>query len=281
VNRFLITVVVACSAELLTSAPRATTWLTPARALTADEKLELAVSESDAVGLGYVVGVHDTIVDVKDGTGIPARSLTIRPTEWLMGEANGPALEIGLAAGDNSPLFSDLVMTPGLESRTALFFVEKQRSGWTLRSYPDPAPLQLIDRDALGQTRERVLRAVGRESPDSLLARADVVIVGRRGEADSSCSSGTRECVPVSVTQVLIGSGVARSIRVASVLLGHIPPGDALYLLRAAPGGIYETIGFRNGSLPVRAGIVDRWGLSVDKVRQRAQAVRAASHREQ
>jgi hypothetical protein len=80
---------------------------------------------------------------------------------------------------------------------------------------------------------------------------------------------------------VLIGSGVARSIRVASVLLGHIPPGDALYLLRATPGGIYETIGFRNGSLPVRAGIVDRWGLSVDKVRQRAQAVRAASHREQ
>ena len=100
-NRFLITVVVACSAELLTSAPRATTWLTPSRSLTADEKLELAVSESDAVGLGYVVGVHDTIVDVKDGTGIPARSLTIRPTEWLMGEVNGPALEIGLAAGDN------------------------------------------------------------------------------------------------------------------------------------------------------------------------------------
>jgi hypothetical protein len=277
-RRFFIGAAIAILVGLLTSTSRATTWLNPSRTLTADEKLELAVSESDAVGFGFVVGVHDTIVDVVGGTGIPARSLTLRPTEWLMGEAGGQALEVGLAAGDNSPLFSDLLTTRGLDSRTALFFLEKHGLGWTLRAYPDPPPLQLTEPPELGQTRERVLRAIARESPDSLLRRADVVVVGRR-EADSSCSSGTRECAPVSVSRVLVGTNVPPSIRVASVMLGHMGSGDALYLLRASTDGVYETVGFRNGSLPVHAGIVDRWGISVDKVRQKAQAVRTASRR--
>src|SRR6266545_63348 len=85
------------SSGLLASGSHAPTWLAPARLLTEDEKLELALSESDAVGLGYVVAVHDTIVDVTGGTGIPYRWLELRAMEWLKGMPGSATLAVGIS----------------------------------------------------------------------------------------------------------------------------------------------------------------------------------------
>lgn len=273
-----IAVAVASSAGPLADVGHATTWLPPSRPLTQDEKLELAVSESDAIGFGYVAAVRETIVDVVGGTGIPARSLTLRPTEWLWGAPGGSAMAVGFSATDHSSLFSELLVASGLDTRPACFFLKHLRSGWALRDYPDPPPLQLLTQGEAGAMRQRIRRIIALQSPDSLLARADLVVLGVRGETDARCatSRGVRECAPVSVKEVLAGPSVSDSIVVYGVMLGQMPPGEALYLLRKMPDGLYETVGFRSGSLPVRSGKVERWGLTLEQTRRRALAARTA-----
>ena len=271
------------SGILLAPAPqaRATTWLPPARPLTADETLDLAVSESDAVAVGNVVAIRDTIVDMVGGTGIPSRSLALHVTELLSGAVPGIDLAVGVSPADDASQYAELLARPELRSRQALFFLRRSPSGWVFREYPDPPSLQLPPPEALAAAVAGVRRAVARQSPDSLLARADLVVLGSRGPLDSRCAETgvVRECATVTVREVLAGPAAPESLRVTSAVVGHMPAGDAVYVLRRLRDGLYETVGFRSGSLSVRDGRVERWGLSVDEVRGKAERARAARPR--
>jgi len=259
----------------------AATWIQPARPLSRDELLELAVSESDAIGVGRVAGVHDTLANVVNGVGIPVRSMTVEISEWLLGRPGTSAIEVCVPSADSSPLFSDILLTQGLSDRQAVFFLDRAGAGWSLRAYPDPPAVQFLESRSAALSVSDLRRAIARQSPDSLMARADLIVVGSRGEQASRCPSGAleRECVTVRVKNVLAGGPAPDSLRAYSVMMGHIPAGDALYLLKRMPVGDFETVGFRSGSLSIKSGRVDQWGLTLDQVRARVLATRASTQR--
>ena len=262
-------------------AAHATTWIEPARPLSQNESLELAVSECDAIGVGRITAVHDTLANVVHGVGIPVRSMTLEVSEWISGTPGTSVVEVGVPSADNSPLFSDILLTQRLSDRHAMFFLNRAGTGWSLRAYPDPPAVQFIEPGAASLAVANVRHAIARQSPDSLMARADLIVVGSSDQQASRCPSSApeRECVTVQVSNVLAGGPAPDSLRVYSVVVGEIPAGEALYLLKRMPAGEYETVGFRSGSLSIRSERVDQWDLTLDQVRARLITTRAAPQR--
>jgi hypothetical protein len=266
-----------------TSSTRATTWIKPQRSLSSDQWLEYDVSGADAVGIGQVLAVTDTIADFNptDGTGIPVRSLTLRATRWIKGNPGKTTIRAGTSPLDEDPVHVpneplDRIRSSG---RSVLFLLRLTQDGWVLCDGPDPegAGLRLIPQGQTTALAHKLRRIVASQSPDSLLLHADLVVLGRRSTVQPCRSQA--QCASVTIDSVLAGKTDADSILVLTALLGDVPSGPGLYILRQNPDRTYETLGSQAGSQIVENGRARVWGLSITAVRQRLERLRRAPGR--
>lgn len=258
----------------------ATTWIAPQRALTPDEWLEYDVSGSDAVGIGQVFAVRDTIVDVApDGSGIPTRSISVHVARWLKGNPGVTDLSAGVSFLDTQPLHGeDLLDVVGI-GREFVVMLRRMPDGWVVCDGPDPAGsgMRALQPQSSTSFEQKLRTLIARQSVDSLLSRSDLVVVGQFLEVAPCPTASELSCSRVAVERTVAGSAAAETLSVFAPLLGDIPRERALFLLRRSRPGEYETVGFQSGSQRLSAERPVRWGLSLDEIHARYVRVVGAS----
>src|SRR5206468_555146 len=93
--------------------------------------------------------------------------------------------------------------------RAVLFMLQSSpEGGWGLSAGPDPAGagLRLVSPGEVGGLERDVLRIVASQAVDSLLARADLVVLGRESTFRPCMADSNLRCVAVAVDTVLAGS---------------------------------------------------------------------------
>ena len=237
----------------------ATDWDSPRRPLSDDEKLALTVSQSDAIVIGQVLRVSQEASDYTD--------VALRPLRWLKG-SQGPAdLHVGMFVMTDRVLDDIQQLSREGGSITGVFFLRRSPSGWMISDYPggyNAGRLRALDSLSDDTAETRAVEAmVARQGLDSLLLRADLVVLGRhvahgRVRADS----------------VLAGRAPSDTLEVDSPILGVVGFGPALYFLRRVAPDQYEVVDFHAGSVAVQADTLARLGIPLRQVFQRAAELR-------
>ena len=260
---------VVCS---LAAAP---TWIGPRRPLSEDEKLALTVSQADAIVIARVMQSRDSTLEgpplVEGGPvgRLPYKDVTLLPSRWLKGGANPGQVHVGLI--DRMDVVWDDIarLARTGEPIVGVFFLRRVPDRWMISDYPagyNKGHLVRLDKPTDETPETRAVEAmVARQSLDSLLIRADLVILGYRRPL-SPC---------VRVDSVLAGCAPADTIHVDSPVAMAVDPGPAVFFLRRVAPNQFETVDFRAGSIPVSADTLVRLGIPLRQVFRRAAELRA------
>ncbi len=252
----------------------------PLRPLSSEEWQALFVSEADGIVVGRVVGLRDTAAT---GDWELREKLVIRPSRWLKG--NGPLEDFPVTLGNGPQLrSSDDDASPVLDSLArsrasfaGIFYLFRRRGAWEI--YPQPRGLldgsfvRLDDPAAETRKTRAVERMVARQSLDSLLARADLVIVGRN-LGWPGAGLHLPGCNDIWVDSVLVGADPGGPIPACSPLLMPIDGDPTVFFLRRLPAGRFEYLDFRAGYAPLKGDMLARFGVPLSEIVRRARALR-------
>jgi hypothetical protein len=251
----------------------AMTWPAPLRKLTGDEWLELAVSEADAV-------VTATVSSYRDSTASAwvSQSVLLHVISVLKGNLEAAEVHAGVIDGDlPEPLATHLV--ENRQIGVVFAFLRRSDDDWLLNGSPEGVAggLLPVKQEEVGAVQARITAQLHRLSLDSLVTRADLIVVAHRLSGGAPCNVAGRpwSCPTVAVERVLVGTERARTIRAYSVVLGYISEGPNVFFLRRVDEGLYETIGFALGSVPIGPdGYVDKFALHLSKLTERVAELR-------
>ena len=253
-------------------------WYGPERPLSDDEKLALTVSQSDAIVVARVTDIRGAVMEVPsivmgapstERTRFPFIEVELQPIRWLKGPQEPDDLHIGMHQFDVA--LGDLGRAKN-EEFIGVFFLWRAPSRWMIQDYPggyNKGHIVRLERPT-GETAEtRAIEAmVARQSLDSLLLRADLVVLGYRDSVPQACPRRVR------VDSVLVGRAPADTILVCSPFLLAVQAGPAVHFLSRLSSGQYETIDFYAGCDPVQADTLARLGIPLRHVFQRAAELR-------
>lgn len=252
----------------------ATVWIAPQRAMTEDQWLEYDVSGADAVALARIESIADTITDVApDGSGIPVRSIRFMVEEWLEGGDGSRAIRAGTSPLDDQPLRGGDLFEAARSKQLVLVLVRKLPDGWVLADGPDPsgAGMRAVKSTEARQLSVRVREIVASQSPESLVARSSAVVVGRCVDTQPCRDRPGLRCGRVVVEETLLGNA-NDTIQVFAPLVGDLPQGRAVHLLRQTGANEFETIGYQRGGQPITNGELARWHITEVAFRARVEA---------
>ncbi len=272
--RLLAQALVSCAGLLIVGfGVRASVWDAPRRSLTDDEKLSLTVSQSDAIVIASVREVRDSTFELRSdpesasSEGVSFVAVTLTPQQWLKGEPEPGDLHVGMFPTMDRVL-DDVQRCFREGPVTAVFFLRRSPRGWMVSDDPGgflTGRLLVLDQPTSGTPELPALRAaVARQSLDSLLTRADLVILGHPG-ARSSC---------VRVDSVVLGEPPGATIHVESPVWGVIEPGESVLFLRRLGPGTFETLDFFAGSVPFQSDSLVRQGIPLRRLFERAAELR-------
>lgn len=241
----------------------ATTWQRPARELTPDERMEMAVSASDAVLVGTLSAVRDSIA--QDG-GVISWT-TINPSRWVrQNGGTGPVRVyfpiVSQDAHDNAARW--LEETPSVN---VFAFIKRVPRGWVLVENPSYPGGGMIKLSSLSPSvyDTMVDQATTRITPTALGRRADLVVVGQVLATPGRCTAfgSTTKCTSVRVDEVLAGDAtIGSTIHIYTLFGGLAKQGRLILFLKRGIDG-YEAIGFRKGALPVVNGAIEGTSMTV------------------
>jgi hypothetical protein len=259
----------ACSSLLLTTrSATGTTFPAPRRELSKDERLEYAVSQAQAMVLGRILAVTDTIVldtESAEVRYILDRFALVQDAEWLKGE--GPSIiRVGarsssLVSGMRAIVFLYRTPTRAIDRDPRLPWPYPPSAEWMASETPyglaEDGVLYVNSRTE-SRFRGAVLAAMATQTWRSLLTRADLVVLARPVPGGAPCRVGDRDfgCNLVAIDSVLSGSSLALQPKIYSPVPIVVPSGaDKLLLfLRHHHSDVYEVLSFRAGALGFRAG---------------------------
>lgn len=278
VSRSCVLLALAVIAQIM-AVPVNAEWISPQRPLSDEEWLANEVSDADAVGVGHLLAVHDTIVDVgADGSGFPARTVSLQVMEWLKGSDDSTIITARVSMLSDWAFPLDAVSSPSNEPQWVVFMLRRMPDGWGLIDGPSGPGIRFAPGGPGGDDCSAIRRFVAEQSTDSLLKRADAVLVGRAIKMEP-CISGSLRCYEVEVDRVL-GAQVAvgKTVRV------FIPTWDPinqpmLYVFRLDSVGVYERMGWHAGSQRLKDGLAERWQITVDEVSRRYKSLHERSDR--
>lgn len=246
---------------ILPATTDATTWITPRDPLSRQESLEFSVSYSDLVVIGHVVAVRDSTVAVEGGFE-NQQWLFIRPKTWLKGSLPDTILPI-LPIRFGTPYsfaYSQAQRFLLRGERTVLAFLSGSARGLGLVSGPSSyswgiASLSASTQDSIASEVAEVVRG---QRPESLAARADLIVMGQALEGHLECAVDGKVvgCVRVAVDSVVAGPQSPDTVYVHSRFLG-LQVGRCLMFFERKGARTYRLMSFRAGSPMVREGRVD------------------------
>ncbi len=199
------------------------------------------IDRADAVVLARVLEAGDRAIP-QDGGGVVIRSFArIAVEQWIVGPDTARTLEVELASHD--PFVEALEKSASQSNRRVVFYLAVYHGTWWLARDVGAG----LDRPGTGfeilSTREAIDRvpAIRREaeaaSPDSLAARADLVVVGSLGRHTRN-SPG----VACRVERVIAGTPPDSALTVVTATRHDLHPGRALLLLAARSDGTWKVL---------------------------------------
>jgi hypothetical protein len=227
------------------------------------------------VGIGEVSAVTDTIADFNavDNTGIAVQFVTLKIRRWLKGDPGTMTVRAGVSPLDGNPILSssgERLATIQGTARPLLLMLRAAPDGWVLCDGPDPAGagLRLIAPDETAIVERDVRRILAHQSVDSLLAQADLVLVGRLSAIQPCAAGSGLRCANIIISKTLAGNPAASTVLVYAPLIADVPQGEALYVLRESAGH-WEPLGYQAGIQSIREGRAHLWMLSPSAIQER------------
>jgi hypothetical protein len=238
--------------------PTATAWPEPLPVLSDEEKVELAVSTGEGIGLVRI----DRVGQGRDLDGSSLAYIDVRALRWYVGPTElsftriyaNPAERNGLSAIERWP--SDrrgaaIVTTYSRGGRTYL-----GASSWSYRAGLSEADAEYVE--YLGPA---VQRARDSQTIEGLTARASTIVIGFvEGSAACECAGQRVSCLTVRLSSVLGGPVHSNRLRVRDQFLAANAAGPRLFFLRAGDADTYLTVGFERGRAEIVHGRLPAFG---------------------
>jgi hypothetical protein len=236
-------------ALVLAASACASTWIPSIRPLTEDERMELGVGLSDAVGIGSILAVKDSI----DDAGMKWSWMVFRPEKWLKGSAALGVIRIYFPGGGVQQRASSLLRE---SSPACLVFIHRVNDArqpyWALREHPDiPGGGLLRVGDRRRHLEDGVTRATTKLSLEGMVQRSPLVVVGTVGPLRKLQVQGRPiPCSEILVDSVIVGHFEA-PLRVYSLYGALEAYGPMLLMLKPGEAGAHELVGFTAGARPI------------------------------
>lgn len=266
------------SAFALTVIVTATTWLPPLRTLTTDERVELGVSGSQAIGVGQVIAVHDSL----DADGVPWRWMTFAPKRWLKGAASPSNTRIYFSQ-ITSYCYNKIAAWPSRPAPSCIVFIRRAGNLWVLAespSMPGGGVMRLGSNVDEIADEAAVVRGIARQAPEEIARRSALIVVGKTVQRGAVCVThgNAVKCADVVVDSVITGTLPPGVIHLHTLFGGFDTYDHVLLMLRPDGSGGFENVGFSGGTLPIVDGQVNSLGLSAqDLIGRLRQATAAAA----
>lgn len=264
----------------------AQTWLGPSRPLSDTERLALTVSKADGIVIASVVGMRDStfqgspIIEGDNSSSelLPYQDLVLHPHRWIKGDAGPGDLHVTLIS--RMDLVGDDIAraTTAGGAITGIFFLRRTPKGWGVEDYPVGYNRGHLARLDAPHARTPALDAIeamaARQSLDSLLLRADLVVVGHWKLAPRGAHGRPLYADSLIIDQILAGSESERAIVVTSPVIGAVDVGRAgVFFLRRQSAARYEPLDLFAGDAPLQGDSLLRLGIRLDRVVTRAVAL--------
>jgi hypothetical protein len=253
----------------------------PIRPLTNDERLELATSSADAVAIGILEAVRDSI----DDEGTLWSWMQFKPLRSIKGDLGTEPLRVYLPNITRYARSRAPVLLAAGPTRCLIFarLVRASSGGfWALVEHPEFPGKGLVHMPtgSVTEAAHDFDRAAARLTPEALTIRSTLVVIGDvyPGAGRVRMPEGTMKCPVIHVDSVLAGSIPApvESLRAYGLFGAPDIAGKVILMLRPGHDGAYELLGFNSGVLPIRDGKVvgtdDTVPAFVARIRRAAQA---------
>jgi hypothetical protein len=270
-------VLVVCGAILI---PRSVLGLEfPGPDLTEQEVLEIAVGRADAIVEGFVAGPWDTSFATRPGALRNETWIDVRVQTKLKGSLSlgpGSRLRVLVHEDDRAQLIASRGRTdPGL-----LFLFRNDPGRLPAGMIDSNLPWVLTDpviwlKSDRGE-RTLIQELVRQQSLESLVRRADLVIVGRAGDDEAPCAGPHgATCLSIMVDSVLVGRFAGPQVPVTVQGFG-ISPGPAIYFLERSRSRRFELVAKTGGILEPGVGVKrPEWFSSTTRIIRRLRAKRS------
>jgi len=243
--------------------------------------MEIGVSSSDAVIVGRVRAVRDSMVHVpgftRGGFVLPPSRryrhfVDIDVQEVLKGDSI--AARIAVVTADDSPYSGTLRRASQDRNQRVMCFLERRPFGWMLawEFAPSGGALLLHEHE---RTVDEARALVAAQSVESLATEAPLIIMSEF-QRTTSCEAHTLGCHLFGVDSVIAGTIDDQEVRVWCPIWPGLSFAKAILFLRRGAGPWYELLGAHAGIIPV----TDREGAVIRRdVEGLLTEIRAASHR--
>lgn len=238
----------------------ATSYIPAERDISEDEVLQRSISDADVVCIGRILSIRDTITS----SGYPYSELLLEPKRVLKGRVGAQVVKVafilaGMGESVHGQVARRLARTGPFE---ALAFLTEYQGSLLIDTSPVEFAQGLLEVTPATRmaVESRVMRQVRAQSVDSLVARADMAILGTWQGGFSPCSNGGRpgRCKDIVVDSVITGHVVEDTAQVALAYAQDIPLGQSLFFLERRQDGVHELVQFKAGVHPVKDGRVRR-----------------------
>ena len=249
------------------------TWVPAERPLAPGHPLATDVAASDAIGVGHITAVHDTVLPGDSRVPRRARTIAVQFEKWLLGDPGEDILEIALARNDPEPIGNLQLVDAARDARSMVFLLRRTGTGWVLASgvrAPSAEKLPELERTIVG--------AIASNHDDSLLVEADAVVIGSPIAGDD-CSDDAGPCVWLALERVVGGAWGSRRVAVHLTASDDPPAERAVYILRKIGKDEYETLGDHDAWQRMAGRRLSRWGLDIDELDLRIRALHERRNR--
>jgi hypothetical protein len=269
-----ITIALILSQVLVNPAPQAWESTPTLRPLSDGEAWDLTVSRSEAIGIGRIVDTRLLSPEPPPGAGIggiyrEAYELSFLPTEWFKGPLPRTTQTILCSRDRLHTRRYDTALDESID-QPVIVFLQQSGADWYLFESPHgyQGGVFEIDPAELDDLRLAVAEAQTGSSLDSLVARSDLVVVGTPVlGAASPCRAAGRnaQCSLLEIEDVLTGFTTEKRL-VAYGMHGALPMERSIFFLRLTDEGVYETVPFYGGIMPIQGDRVDFLDMGFSEV---------------
>ena len=224
-------------------------WPKPIRPFTTAEQCEMAVTASDAIGVGLVHSPRDSI----DDDGALWRWATFEPSRWLKGDGGTESLRVFFSTIAGTGGYERLSRASSGATTPCIAFLRRVSTGmWVAVEHPDyfqrggVLPWAGVDAESL------VIRAVAAQTLESITRRSSLIVIGKTILNRAPCHVDGRSvrCAEVVVDSLIAGDLPNSPLRVFSAYGGFALYPKVLLMLRPDGDG-YQVVGTAAGVLPI------------------------------
>jgi hypothetical protein len=264
----------------LNSAAAASSFIPASHPLTDDERLSRSVSGADAICVGRIVAIRDTVIPMSFNPqlGHPYKYGLIRVAQCLRGSFR-PGDTIVIGSWDNE--FPSIEYNSTQSQGDAIVFLKRvdhssdalsvngpdlpSFADWQIDHNPYTVPRGMLRNDAQGN--DKVKRRIKNQSIEELSKRSDAAV--RVQVFKTPAGESDRYAFESKVIESIFPRSIQRgtTLRINTLLGDELEPGEYILFLRRRGAANYDLLEFTAGAHPMAKGRLLRSGESYSAIR--------------